>query len=117
MNRLFQCYNHPGNAVDPNADSKSSLRAYPGILCGDSDHTPLILMGLAFGALYIILPLAKLYFVVKTSGSDLNTMRYYFLIARFGVDKIHWSFLALLRYYFKKQTINSIKILMNGNQY
>lgn len=102
---MIQCYSHPdrisGIGTDDDHDSGSSLRAFPEIKCGESDHIPLILIATVGFLAYILIPIIVVYKICEAVQANpkknLNRVRHYFLVARYGVNNMHWTYLALMR--------------------
>jgi len=104
---VFQCYSHPAASADygvnPNTDwsqDESSLVAFPQVLCGSTDHIPLIIVGFGAVVAYVILPLIYLRRVVKAGQSnpgEFNPIRYYFLCGRFGISHMQWALYSIFR--------------------
>jgi hypothetical protein len=119
---VYQCYPHPGDK-DENA---LSLSNFPEVVCWDTDHIPLVILGVICLAAYVIAPMIKLIAIIlktyehirieqtnsQASASKvardrkenpynsfgvLNTYRYYFLVSRYGVFNMHWAILYLFR--------------------
>ena len=91
----FRCYDHPNG-------KNSSLVAYPDVICGESDHVPLILFGLMGMFVYIFAFLV--FYAIKVvqvpkllDGSPDMALRYKFIVFRFRAGAWWWSLVFLIR--------------------
>ena len=100
---MFLCRRHPVSA--PDGKELTSLSQFPDVVCGETDHTPFICMGVLGICLYVLLPLWGIQKVVASTTRELreighttlNLRRYFFLVARFGEKNIKWASLYLFR--------------------
>jgi len=93
----FQCYSHP--------NGEKSVAAYPDVICGTSEHTPLIFLAMLL-LLTFVIPFLGLTFWANwnaparsvTEGSLGNhCVRYRFLFYRFRPDGWWWGSVVALR--------------------
>jgi len=90
----FQCYTHP--------NGKSSVQAFPDVVCGEGDHGVLVALGVVFTLVYGVgfaaLCLVANFIAPERSAKDPTfVMCFRFLLGRFRVDRWYWGSVLMLR--------------------
>lgn len=125
---FFQCYEHPGVT---SGDSTFGLQSYPELLCYDTDHIPMLVLGIVNLITIFMFPFYIIIDIIRKTQNKLhekametefeeegsnqqerlkaakskiwlsdigfNDRRWYFLVARFGVENMHWAWIYLFR--------------------